>query len=84
MIECLRNNLKFFPYFDFDKLHSNLNINPILIEGLHIAKNKDELLDNILSNRLFKYGFTVNDIVFKNGKYLHEIASSIINQNNTI
>lgn len=78
MIECINNNIKFFPFFDYDKYTQNSFLNIILVEGLFIARNKVELLDNILSNKIFKPEFTREDVFFNNGKYLYEIVSNIL------
>ena len=79
MIECLRNNIRFFSYFDYERICHKSSINLLLLKCLYIAKNKEELSDNILTNKIFKPGYTKEDLLFNDGKYLHEIVSSIFN-----
>ena len=81
MIECLTNNVHFFPYFDYDKCKQNSSLNLLMMDLLYVAKNKEELLDNILSNKIYRSGNTKEDLLFNDGKYLHEIVSDILNNN---
>jgi hypothetical protein len=81
MIECINNGINFYPYFDYDKFIQNSTLNTKLLEGMHISRNKQELLDNLLSNKVFKDGFSKEDLFFKNGKYLFEIVSQILDKN---
>jgi hypothetical protein len=78
MIECLTNNVSFFSYFDYDKCKQNSGINMLTNDCLYIAKNKEELLENIISNRIYKSGNNKEDIVFNDGKYLYEIVHDIL------
>tara|TARA_B110000967_G_C18902071_1_gene576767 strand:- start:2477 stop:3031 length:555 start_codon:yes stop_codon:yes gene_type:complete len=80
MIECLSKNVSFFPYFDYDKCKQNSNLNTLLLDCLYVAKNKEELLDNILSNKLYKPDFSFDDLVPSKSRYLHEIVHDLLNK----
>lgn len=81
MIECFKNNIAFFPYCNLDKFILNSTFNKLLSNYLFIAKNKEELLDNILSNRVFKEGYSKEDVLHNDAKYLKEVVKNILNQN---
>jgi hypothetical protein len=78
MIECLINGISFFNYFDYDKCSQNSSLNNSIMKFLYVAKNKEELLDNILNNRIFRLGFNKSDLLYSDGKNLNEIVESIL------
>lgn len=78
MIECLMNNISFYSYFDYEKFSHKSTVNLLLLKCLFIAKNKEELLENILCNNILKPGYKKEDLLFNDGKYLNEIVASIL------
>ena len=78
MIECLRNNIRFFPYFNYEKFSHKSTVNLLLLKCLFVSKNKEELLENILCNNIFKPGYKKEDLLFHDAKYLYEIVDSIL------
>ena len=47
---------------------------------LYIAKNKEELLDNISHKNIYRPGYSKVDLLYKDGRYLNEIVSGILNK----
>jgi len=84
MIECLKSDIRFFSFHDFEKQSKNQNINTLIIRALHVAKNEEELLDNILNNKIFKPGYSVEDLLYSDGMNLCEIVSYILNNQKRI
>ena len=84
MIECLTSNIKFFSFNDFEKTSKNQNINILLTKAIYIAKNEEELLDNILNNKIFKLGYSVKDLLYLDGISLCEMVSYILNKKKSI
>jgi hypothetical protein len=84
MIECLKNNVRFFSFNDFEKKSKNPNINTLLTKAIYIAKNEEELLDNILNNKIFKPGYSVKDLLYSDGMSLCEMVSYILNNQKSI
>ena len=80
MIECLSNDIKFFSYCDYEKYTLNSSMNKLVMKYLYIAKNKEELLDNISHKKIYRPGYSKVDLLYKDGKYLNEIVSGILNK----
>ena len=53
MIECLRNNISFYSYFDYEKCRHKSSINLLLLKCLYVAKNKEEF--NEVIKRIDKF-----------------------------
>jgi predicted glycosyltransferase len=81
MIECFTNNITFFPFCDLNKFILNSSVNKLLNNFLYIATNEEELLDNIKQNKVFRDGYSKEDILHKDAKYLNEIVKNILNKN---
>lgn len=80
MVECLNNGISFFSYYNYEKYTLNPNMNKLLIQPLYIAKNKEELLDNILHKRIFRSRYSKDDLINNNGDFLHEAVSNILSK----
>ena len=83
MLECLNNDINFFSYGNYEKHLSNPSFNSLTAELLYVAKDKDELLNNILKMRIYKEGFSKSDLLHNDAKYLDEIVSYILNKKTT-
>ena len=82
MLECLSNDINFFAFSNYENYVSNPSFNPLTSKLLYIAKNKEELLNNILNNKIYKPGYSKSDLLHSDGKYLDEIVSFILNERN--
>ncbi len=80
MIECLNNNIRFFSFHDFEKQSKNSDINTLLTQAIYVAKNEEELLDNIVNNKIFKSGYSNSDLLYSNGMTLCEMVAYILNK----
>jgi len=80
MLECLSNDISFFSYYDYEKHSLNPNMNKLLTQLLYISKTKEELLDNILHKRIFREGYSKDDLIYNDGKFLHEVVSNILSK----
>ena len=80
MMECLNNDINFYSFSNYEKHIANPSFNNNTIDLLHVAKNKAELIYNIQNNRIYKDGFSKNDLFHHDGIYLNEIVSLILNK----
>ena len=84
MLECLSNDINFFAFSNYENHVSNPSFNPLTTKLLYVAKNKEELLNNILNNNIYKEGYSKKDLLHSDGKYLDEIVSYILNKKNIL
>ena len=80
MMECLINDINFFSFSNYEKHIANPSFNIYTNNLLHVARNKTELLENIQNNKIYKDGYSKNDLLHHDGIYLDEIVSLILSK----
>lgn len=84
LLECLSNGVRFYSFWDYDSYIRNryLSIQSLnrLSEVVYIAKSKEELLDNLHYQRIYKPGRSKTDLLHQDGMRLKEIVSKIIGE----
>jgi hypothetical protein len=78
-IEALLNDLSYYTYITTEDPHPNKGYYNGLREMLFVASTVDEVIDNIKNKNIYKSGFSKKDVLYENGKSLHEIVEIILN-----
>jgi len=88
MLECLLNDIRFFPFWDY-RLHQQnryfcMDAVQRLIDTVHVARSGGELYDNLVHQRVYKPGRSKTQLLHQNGIQLHRIVDEILTLNNKI
>ena len=80
-VECLLNDVRFYAFWDYRRYQANkyLWFDPEIF-FLYVARTKEELYENIVSQRMYRSGYSKRDLLHEDGMYLHEIVSVILSK----
>ncbi len=79
-IEALKSNIRYFSYEISPYPNNNNAYYSKLNSVLFVAKNNKEIIENINSNRIYREGASINDLLHTDGLYLEEIVKFILNK----
>lgn len=86
LLERLLNDGLFYAFWDYrnylDNRYISMEAVTRLLNVIYIARNKEELRENILAGKIFKPGHSKEDLLYSDGIYPHEIIHEILMRQN--
>ncbi len=78
-IEALKNNVRYYSYDPLPCPSENKAYFNQLNQLLYTAQDKDELLENLKKEQIYRYGYSKCNLLYKDGMYLNQIVKLILN-----
>lgn len=79
MLEVLKKKVQYYPFDLFQAYKKNRIIHNNFTSILYVAKTNNELINNIKKKKIFKYGFTVDNLIYTDGISLDKIIKKVLN-----
>lgn len=85
LLECLLNDVPYYAYWNYEFYKDNQFLSRRSIESmmniLHIAKNSNELIFNIINSKIYKNKYSKRDLIYCDGLKLNAIVKIILGEN---
>ena len=79
MLNVLKKKVQYYPFDLFQAYKKNRTFHNDFTSILYVAETNNELINNIKKKKIFKYGFTVDNLIYNDGISLDKILKKVLN-----